>query len=89
MRELLSINDPKYLRRLAIEIKTSQFASAPYYKCPGSSFNGRRILGTRLSDGVLIGRSLNGEEWPLNPEMIFDSNGNQVCASRDIDNATP
>lgn len=82
MRTLLSVNSPKYLRRLAVEIKMSQFTSAPYYKCPGP-FDGRRILSTRLSNGVLYGHSLNGEEWALNPEMIYGANGNQVCASRE------
>lgn len=68
---------------MAREINRSQ-PYTPEYNMPGSAFHGRRIIRAWEQDGVLWGRSLNGEQWPLNVDSIVDTRYNEgLCASRE------
>ena len=81
--KLIEKTSPLYVRRMVREINKSQ-PYTPEYSMPGSQFHGRRIIRAWEKDGVLWGRSLNGESWALNVDAIVDTRYNeQLCASRE------
>lgn len=55
--KLLAITDVQYLRRLAREINSLQFKSAPFYRCPGSQYD---ISFLRLSFEFYFALSASG-----------------------------
>ncbi len=80
---LIPLSSPQYAKRLVREINRVQVISAPTYRLAGSEFDGRRIMRARFLNGCVLGLSLNGDEFPVNVECVFDWNGNQICASRE------
>lgn len=83
--KLISLSSPLYAKRMATEINNNQL-NFPYFKMmpneENTPPNGRRIISAWTRNGVLFGRSLNGVEFAINVECVFDGNDRQVCVSR-------
>jgi hypothetical protein len=82
--KLIETSSVLYQKRLAKEINRAGINSAPTYKLAGSQYDGTRIRSAFMNNGVLFGNSLNGDNFPINVNCVFDAyNGEQICASRE------
>ena len=86
---MLKLSDPKYLRRLVREfnlrVNESFYGKAPFLceRFRSVSEKVRRLYQVRYSKGSFQGKTPSG--WiEIDPESLVDSNGRQVCASRQV-----
>lgn len=80
--KLIDTSSALYAKRMAKEINALQTKAAPVVG-NDTPLNGRRIIRAHVENGCLMGRSLNGDIFPVNVNEVFSVfDGSQICASR-------
>lgn len=81
MNELLQLDSPKYLKRLARALNEESYTGNGFY----AVFSGQasRCSSARLRGGVIEARQLSSSQW-LSPDLntFCDAYGRNIVASR-------